>query len=57
MERDNKKDYQDRKQNNSQFNAYLPNFIALPFKEKLQKENKKFSEWLKENVEKYLKKN
>lgn len=51
------KDYQNRKENNKPFQAYLPNFLAIPFKEKLQKENKKFSEWLKENVEKYLKKN
>lgn len=48
--------YQNRKIKNTNFNAYLPNFLAIPFKEKLQKENKKFSEWLKENVEKYLKK-
>lgn len=48
--------YESRKLQNTSFNAYLPNYIAIPFKEKLQKEDKKFSEWLKENAEKYLKK-
>ncbi len=57
MERNNAEDYQTRKEKNTQFNAYLPNYIGLPFKEKLHSENKKFSEWLKENAEKYLKKN
>lgn len=57
MKRDNSKEYQNRKLSNSQFNAYLPNFLALPFKAKLKEEDKKFSSWLKECVEKYLKKN
>ena len=57
MGRDNAKEYQNRKLSNSQFNAYLPNFLALPFKTKLKEEDKKISLWLKECVEKYLKKN
>lgn len=57
MSKDNAQEYQNRKLSNSQFNAYLPNFLALPFKKKLKEEDKKFSLWLKECVEKYLKKN
>lgn len=57
MSRDNAQEYQNRKLSNSQFNAYLPNFLALPFKTKLKEEDRKFSSWLKECVEKYLKKN
>lgn len=52
-----KEKYKNRIEKSTRFDAYLPNFLAIPFKEKLQKENKKFSEWLKENAEKYLKKN
>lgn len=57
MNIDNAKQYQDRKKHNLQFNSYLPKFLGIPFKAKLEKDNKKFSEWLKDNVERYLKKN
>lgn len=46
-----------RMRNNKSFQAYLPNFLAIPFREKLTSEKKTFATWLKENVEKYLKKN
>ena len=45
-----------RKINNKRYFAYIPNFIAIPFNDKLKKEGKGFTEWLKENMEKYLKK-
>lgn len=52
-----KEKYDKRKKDNRKYNAYIPNFLAIPFDEKLKKNNIKFSEWLKENMEKYLKKN
>lgn len=39
------------------YNAYIPLFVSTPFDEKLQKSGKNFTEWLKEQMEKYLKKN
>lgn len=53
----NKERQQNRIINNKQYTAFIPKFIANPFDEKLKENNKKFSEWLKENMEKYLKKN
>ena len=49
--------YQKRKENNKRYTAYIPKFISNPFDEKLKKNNIKFTDWLKENMEKYLKKN
>lgn len=43
--------------NNKQYTAFIPKFLAKPFDEKLAKNNIKFTNWLKENMEKYLKKN
>lgn len=48
--------HKDRLKNNKRYSAYIPNFIAIPFNEKLKKNNIKFTDWLKENMEKYLKK-
>lgn len=48
--------HQTRKLNNKRYSAYIPNFMANAFDEKLKKENKTFTNWLKENIEKYLKK-
>lgn len=39
------------------YNAYIPLFVANPFDEKIKKNGLAFTEWLKENMEKYLKKN
>ena len=52
-----KEKQENRMKNNKPFQAYLPNFMAIPFREKLNNEGKTFSEWLKVQVEKYLKKN
>lgn len=49
--------YLRRKENNKRYTAYIPKFLSNPFDEKLKQNDKKFSEWLKENIEKYLKKN
>ena len=51
-----KEKYEKRKKDNRKYNVYIPNYIAIPFDEKLEKNNIKFSKWLKENMEKYLKK-
>lgn len=53
----NKEKQQNRLINNKQYTAFIPKYIANLFDEKLKENNKKFSEWLKENMEKYLKKN
>ena len=53
----NKEKQKNRLVNNKQYTAFIPKYIANPFDEKLKNNNKKFSEWLKENMEKYLKKN
>lgn len=46
----------DRNIRNKRYSAYIPRFLSSPFDEKLKKENKNFTSWLKENIEKYLKK-
>lgn len=45
-----------REINNKHYTAYIPKFLSNPFDEKLEKEGKGFTEWLRENMEKYLKK-
>lgn len=52
-----KEKYEKRKKENRKYNAYIPLYLANPFDEKLDKNNLKFTVWLKENIEKYLKKN
>ncbi len=42
---------------NKQYTAFIPRFLSNPFDEKLKENNIKFTDWLKENMEKYLKKN
>lgn len=42
---------------NKHYNAFIPSFLANPFDKKLKENNIKFTDWLKENIEKYLKKN
>lgn len=49
--------HQNRKKANKQYSAYIPLYIANSFDEKLAKSNTKFTEWLKEAMEKYLQKN
>ena len=39
------------------YNAYIPLFVANPFDEKIKNNKLNFTEWLKEQMEKYLKKN
>ena len=46
-----------RLKTHKQYNTYIPLYIANPFDEKLEEKNIKFTDWLKENMEKYLKKN
>lgn len=53
----NKEKQQNRKINNKAYSAFIPKFLANPFDEKLKNEGKSFTDWLKENMEKYLKKN
>lgn len=53
----NKEAHENRMKSNKRFDAYIPNYLAIPFSKKLQKDNLKYSEWLKNNIEKYLKKN
>ena len=48
--------HQKRLQKNKRFHAFIPNFMANPFQEKLKKEEVRFTDWLKDNIEKYLKK-
>lgn len=52
----NREIQENRRKHNKRFDAYLPNYLADLFVEKLKKDNLKYSEWLKNNVEKYLKK-
>ncbi len=49
--------HKNRLKTHKQYNAYIPLYIANPFDEKLKKNKLNFTEWLKENMEKYLKKN
>ncbi len=53
----NKEIQQNRQIKNKQYTAFIPRFLANAFDEKLKQNNKKFSEWLKENMEKYIQKN
>lgn len=46
-----------RLKTHKQYNTYIPLFVANPFDEKLKKNKIKFTDWLKESMEKYLKKN
>lgn len=48
---------QNRLKTHKQYNAYIPLFIANSFDLKLEEKNIKFTDWLKESMEKYLKKN
>lgn len=45
-----------RKANYKKYQAHIPKYLAIAFDEKLQKDNIKYTEWLKNNIEKYLKK-
>lgn len=57
MERDYKKEYQNRLKSKTKLNCMIPNDIALKFKEKLKKDGKTYTQWHLEEIEKYLKKN
>ena len=48
---------ENRRKRCKRYDAYLPNYLAFAFSDKLKKDNLKYSEWLKINVEKYLEKN
>ena len=52
----NQEAHANRMKANKRFDAYIPNYIAEPFIEKLKKDGVKYSDWLKNNIEKYLKK-
>lgn len=47
---------ENRLKTHKQYNCYIPLYIANPFDEKLEKDNKSFTEFVKEQMEKYLKK-
>ena len=53
----NKEIQRNRTIKNKQYSAFIPKFLANTFDEKLKQNNKKFSDWLKENMEKYIQKN
>jgi len=44
-----------RLKTHKQYNTYIPLDISKPFDEKLIKNEIKFTDWLRENMEKYLK--
>lgn len=46
-----------RLKTHKQYNVYIPLFVATPFDQKLKENGIKFPDWLKESMEKYLKKN
>lgn len=48
---------ENRKQNYKKYQAHIPKYLAIPFDEKMEKDGIKYTEWLKKNIEKYLKKN
>ena len=52
-----KEKYNKRVQVNKRYNAYIPTYLANEFDFKLKKENITFTNWLKNNIEKYIKKN
>lgn len=47
----------DRNIRNKRYSAYISRSLAMPFDEKLKKEGKTFTNWLNDNMEKYMKKN
>lgn len=51
-----KEKYNKRIQTNKRYNAYIPTYLATAFDSKLKKENITFTNWLKNNIEKYIKK-
>ena len=40
---------------NKQYRAYIPNFMAEPFDKKLKEKNLTFTNFLKDSIEKFLK--
>lgn len=48
---------ENRKQNYKKYQAHIPKYLAIPFDEKMKKNGIKYTEWLKNSIEKYLKKN
>lgn len=48
---------QKRKAENKQYKAYIPNFMAEPFDKKLKEKNLTFTNFLKDSIEKFLKRN
>ena len=52
-----KEKYNKRVQVNKRYNAYIPTYLANEFDFKLKKENITFTNWLKNNIEKFIKKN
>ena len=53
----NKEIQRRRSERSKQYTAFIPNYLANIFDEKLKENNIKFTTWLKENMEKYIKKN
>lgn len=52
-----KEKYNNRIKSNKRYGAYIPMYMANAFDSKLKKENINFTDWLKKNMEKYIKKN
>lgn len=56
MARDYKKESEKRKEKSKRFVVDLEKDLAEEFTEQLQKDNKAYSTWVRDNVKKYLKK-
>lgn len=57
QERDYKKDNERQKEINKRYVVKVPLFMAKALDEKLKNDNKKYSDFAREAIEKYLKKN
>lgn len=45
-----------RKANYKKYQAHIPKCLAIAFDKKLQKDNIKYTDWLKNNIAEYIKK-
>ena len=52
-----KEKYEKRKLENKKYNAYIPLFMSEPFDKKLKENNLTFTDFLKQAIEKFLKRN
>ena len=52
-----KEKYEKRIKENKRYNAYIPLFMSKPFDEKLKADGLTFTNFLKQAIEKYIKRN